>query len=416
MLGDRYVVISSDGHAGLPPERYRDYLEKRYHDAFDAALPIQIEMTKAAEKRFLIADINAEWRRGRERALAGAWDSDARLEVIDRDGVAGEILFPDGITEMNSPPFGGGFSMPAEGVVPDLQWAGCRAHNRWMAEFVAMAPERRCGLACVPIFWEVADAVAEIRWAKEHGLGGLIFPVQWGPRPPYHHPRYDPIWAECEALGLPIHFHSGPAPAQDYFGPIPPQPGQPELPGAMGIYVSEVVMWNVRPLTFLLWGGVFERFPKLRVAITEGTAVWVPEYLALLDFRFAETHYAQKLGDYRSHLSMKPSEYFRRNVRLGASCMPRREALLRHEIGVSQIMWGTDFPHPEGSWPGTREQMLETFRGLPDAEIAAMLGGNAIEFYGFDAGKLAPIAARIGPRKSDFQLPIPNDSNQETRR
>ena len=209
---ERYLVISSDGHAGLPPERYKDYLETKYHAAFDAALPVQIEMTKAAEQRFLIADINAEWRRGRERALSGAWDSDARLAVIDGDGVSGEILFPDGITEMNSPPFGGGFSMPAEGVVPELQWAGCRAHNRWMSEFVSMAPERRVGLACVPIFWEVADAVEEIRWSKRHGLGGLIFPVQWGARPPYHHPRYDPIWAECEALGLPIHFHSGPRP------------------------------------------------------------------------------------------------------------------------------------------------------------------------------------------------------------
>src|SRR5262249_59511757 len=97
MLSDRYVVISSDGHAGLPPERYKDYLEKKYHDAFDAALPIQIEMTKAAEKRFLIADINAEWRRGRERALAGAWDSDARLAVIDGDGGSGEGPLPGGI-------------------------------------------------------------------------------------------------------------------------------------------------------------------------------------------------------------------------------------------------------------------------------------------------------------------------------
>jgi predicted TIM-barrel fold metal-dependent hydrolase len=401
-MSPRHLVISSDGHAGLPPERYRGYLDAKYHAAFDAALPIQIEMTKAAEKRFLVADINAEWRRGREEALAGAWDSDARLKVLDDDGVAGEILFPDGVTEMNAPPFGGGFSMPAEGVVPELQWAGCRAHNRWMAEFVSMAPERRVGLACVPIFWEVADAVAEIRWAKQHGLGGLIFPVRWGKQPPYHHPRYDPIWAECEDLGLPIHFHSGPAPVEDYFGPIPPVPGQIDLPGAMGIYVSEVVMWNVRPLTFLIWGGVFERFPRLKVAITEGTTVWVPEYLALLDFRYAETHYAQKLGDYRQHLSMKPSEYFVRNVWLGASCMPRREALLRHQIGLSQIMWGTDFPHPEGSWPLTREQMLETFSGLPDDEIAAMLGGTAAALYGFDTEKLAPIVARIGPEKSAF--------------
>jgi hypothetical protein len=145
----------------------------------------------------------------------------------------------------------------------------------------------------------------------------------------------------------------------------------------MGIYVSEVAWWNVRPLTFLIWGGVFERLPKLKVAITEGTTVWVPEYLTLMDLRFSETHYSQKLGDYRSHLSLKPSEYFARNVRLGASCMPRREALLRHQIGVGQIMWGTDYPHPEGSWPVTRDQMRQTFTGLPDAEIAAMLGGNA---------------------------------------
>src|SRR5262249_2294970 len=146
-----------------------------------------------------------------------------------------------------------------------------------------------------------------------------------------------------------------------------------------------------------------ERFPRLKIAITEGTTVWVPEYLALLDFRFAESHYAQKLGDYRSHLSMKPSDYFARNVRLGASCMPRREALLRHKIGVGQIMWGTDYPHPEGSWPLTREQMLDTFTGLPEHEIAAMLGGNAAEFYGFDTEKLAPIVSRIGPPKAAFQ-------------
>ena len=153
----------------------------------------------------------------------------------------------------------------------------------------------------------------------------------------------------------------------------------------------------------MLWGGAFTRHPKLKVAITEGTAIWVPEYLQLLEQRYSETHYAQKLGDYRSHLSESPADTFRRNVRLGASCMPRREAELRDAIGLDNIMWGTDFPHPEGSWPFTRQQMLDTFRDLPDAEIAAMLGGNAAAFYGLDTEKLAPIAARVGPKKSSFQ-------------
>jgi predicted TIM-barrel fold metal-dependent hydrolase len=172
--------------------------------------------------------------------------------------------------------------------------------------------------------------------------------------------------------------------------------------GMMGIYISEVVWWSARPLWFLIWGGVFERFPRLRVAITESTTVWVPETLRLLDFRYEETHFAAKLGDYRSHLSMKPSDYFRRNVFLGASCMPRREAELRHEIGLGSIMWGSDYPHPEGSWPYTREQMVTTFKGLPDDEVAAMLGGNAASLYGFDAEKLAPLVAQIGPEKKLF--------------
>jgi predicted TIM-barrel fold metal-dependent hydrolase len=399
---DRYLVISSDGHAGLPAEQYRDYLDPQYREAFDAALPIQIEITQAMEKRFLIADINAKWRQGHEKELSGAWDHDERIKVIDADGVAGEVLFPDGITEMNSPPFGAGFSMPSDGVVPELQWAGSRAHNRWIAEFVQMAPERRIGLACVPALWDVDEAVREIHWARDNGLGGIILPFMWGKLPAYHHRKYDPIWAACQDMDLPIHFHSGPAPMEQYFGPLlhGEREDQENLPGAVGAYVSEVCWWVARPVTFMIWGGAFERYPRLKVAVTEGTSIWVPEYLRLLDHRYEVTHYAQKLGDFRSHLSMRPSEYFRRNVRLGASCMPRREAELRHETGVECIMWGTDYPHPEGSWPYTRDQMLGTFHGLPEDEVAAMLGGNAVEFYGLDAEKLAPLVARIGPEKA----------------
>jgi len=157
-----------------------------------------------------------------------------------------------------------------------------------------------------------------------------------------------------------------------------------------------------RPRTCLVWGGAFERCPHLRAAITEGTAVWVPEYLRLLDFRYADTPYSAKLGDYTSHLSMKPSEYFARNVLIGASCMPRREAEMRHEVGIRNIAWGSDFPHPEGSFPHTWEQMHETFTGLPEDEIARMLAGNAAEFYRFDLGKLDALAERIGPEKSSF--------------
>jgi predicted TIM-barrel fold metal-dependent hydrolase len=405
---DRYLVISSDCHAGLRPDKYRDYLDPQHRDAFDAAYPIQQAMIKDAEKRFLIADINAEWRKGREQQLSAAWDHEERLRVMDGDGVAGEIIYTDGITENNTPPFGAGLSMPTEGILPELQWAGSRAHNRWLAEFVQMAPERRVGVGLVPALWDVDEAIREVEWCRSNGLTAIMLPVQWGKLAPYHHPKYDPLWAACADHDVVVSFHSGPAPTEDYFGPMA-MPGQEkpadavDMPGAVGIYISEVCWFLVRPLTFMIWGGVFERHPKLKVSITEGTAVWVPEYLMLNDQRYSETHYSMKLGDYRSHMSMKPSEYFARNVRIGASCMPRREAELRHEIGVGQIMWGSDFPHPEGSWPVTRDQMVGTFHDLPEDEIAAMLGGNAVEWYGFDIEKLAPTVARIGPEKSAFR-------------
>ena len=399
---DRYLVLSSDGHVGLPPGGYRDFLDPKYRETFDAAMKLQIERTREAEKLFLVKEINEEWRRGRDYLLTGAWNHEARLEVMDGDGVAGEVLFPDGITEMNAPPFGAGIGLTPKGCDRELQWAGARSHNRWLAEFCQMAPERRHGVAIVPATWDVDEAVREVRWARANGLGSIMLPVTWGDHRPYHHPCYKPLWAVCEDLGVVVHFHSGPADSEQYFGSWPVNPGEPVLRGAMGIYVSEVAWFVARPLTFLIWGGVFEDYPKLRVVITEGTAAWVPAYLELLDQRASDHPGNAKLGDYKSHLKLKPSEYFARNIRIGAS-IPRSEAELRHRIGVRNLMWGSDFPHPEGTWPETESRLTASFKGLPDEEIAAILGGNAASVYDFDAQKLAPLVARIGPEKRAFR-------------
>ena len=83
--------------------------------------------------------------------------------------------------------------------------------------------------------------------------------------------------------------------------------------------------------------------------------------------------------------------------------IPEREAALRHQIGVGNVMWGTDYPHPEGSWPETAERLLNSFRGVPEDERDAMLGGNAAAWYGFDTEKLAPLVAQIGPEKARFE-------------
>ena len=228
---DKILVISSDGHAGLPPEKYRDYVSPEHRETFDLALPIQSARAREMSEKFLIADINEQWRKGRAEPLSGAWDGDQRNKVMDGDGIAGEVIFPDGITEMNMPPFGAGLSMPTDEVIPELQWEGARAHNRWLSEFCQEAPERRAGVAITPILWDVEESVKEIQWAREHGLRGILIPSMWGKLDAYHHPKYDPIWSACEDLDMIIHLHSGAAPMNDYGDHV----------GMMGIYITEVV-------------------------------------------------------------------------------------------------------------------------------------------------------------------------------
>jgi predicted TIM-barrel fold metal-dependent hydrolase len=398
----RQLVISTDCHAGLPPGEYREYLDPAYRERYAADVRVQLEQARETRKLMLVEEINEKWREGREVGLTGAWDHEQRLRVLDGDGIAAEVIFPDGITENNAPPFGAGLGIGPRGGQRDLQWAGARAHNRWLAEFCQMAPERRNGVAVVPATWDVDEAVREVRWARANGLRSIMIPVIWGDHAPYHHPVYDALWAVCQELEVVVHYHSGPADSPQYFGEWPPRPGQPTLLGGMGIYVCEAVWAVVRPLTFLIWGGVFERFPRLRVVVTEATTTWAPNYLEHLDDRYLDWHVTAKLGDYRSHLSMKPSDYFRRNIRLG-TFFARKEAERRHQVGVECMMWGSDYPHPEGTWPQTRQMMVDTFRGLPQQETDRMLGGSAADVYGFDLAKLAPLVGRIGPETALFR-------------
>ncbi|WP_116368434.1 amidohydrolase family protein [Parahaliea mediterranea] len=389
---DRYLIVSTDGHAGLPMEGYRDYLDARFHEAFDKALPIQREMTRKAEEKFLISDFNDNWRKGIEDDLAGAWDGTVRNRVIDADGVAAEVLFPDGITEMNAPPFGAGLGLRPWGIDPQLQWAGARAHNRWIAEFCRQDPDRRIGLAIVLMLYDVEEALREVKWAFDQGLRGILIPALMGDHDPYNHPKYDPIWAFCQDHNMVVHTHSGPSPDYNF-----------DLPGAVGVYLTEFAWWASRPLWHMIFGGVFERFPRLHFVITEVSEFWIPHLLELMDVRASVKHTSGKLGDFRSNLTLKPSDYFRRNCWVGASALfDEGSTSVRHDIGINNVMWGTDYPHPEGSWPHTREKLREFFTGMPEGEIEAILGGNAVDCYHLDRKKLDAIAARVGPERREY--------------
>ena len=403
MNSPRHLIISSDCHAGLPAAQYRDYVDPQYREMFDFALPAQVEATTMAEQVFLLKEINDEWRSGIEQQLTGAWDYERRIEVLDNDGIAGEVIFPDGITEQNAPPFGASLTLPTKDIMPELQWAGARAHNRWLSELVSRNPVRHFGIALIPLLWNVDEAIQEARWAFENGLGGVLLPAMNGEKDAYHHTKYDPFWEVCEDLGLVVCFHSGPGAFDDVFGKMFPLGSVEHYPGAVGVYISEVFFWTARPVVFMAWGGVFERFPKLKVSMTEtGQGFLLPNLLKMLDFHYHEAHFSAKLGDYRSHLSMSPADYIKRNVGLGASCMPREDVEIRHQLGLDKLMWGSDYPHPEGTWPHTESELIDAFKGFPEDDVAKILGMNAAEFYNFDVDALSKVADEIGPLKSAF--------------
>lgn len=389
----RYMVISADCHAGLPNQQYRDWLEPKYHQAFDDEQAARAVLEEELRARGMRNEEFAEqWQRENEEGLRGGWDAARRDKELDADGVAGEVMFPDAdaVTSGASAPFGAGLGQGGDRD-PELLMAGARAHNRWLAQLCADSPARRAGVAVVPILHDIDDAVAEITRARESGLrGGILIPSMWQPYPPYHDARYDRVWAACQDLDMPVHVHSGAADKESY--------GE-----FVGMYVAEVRWWSTRPLWFLLWSGKFEQYPRLKFVVTECGAFWAADLLWTSDVVFDREHAAKKLGkELTAHLKMRPSAYFDRNCAIGASNTRRRELARRYEIGVGNIMWGNDFPHPEGTWPHTKEWLRNAFWDLPGDETAAILGTNAADVYNFDADELAPLVERIGPTPDEL--------------
>jgi predicted TIM-barrel fold metal-dependent hydrolase len=382
---DRYVVISTDSHAGGSHAMYRDYLEKEYLEEFDAW---------RAKYSNPFRDLQDD---GRTRN----WDGELRLADQRADGVVAEVTFPNTV-----PPFfptGALLTPPPNADNFRRRLAGIRAHNRWMVDWVSQAPNERAGVAQI-FLNDLDEAVKDIEFAAENGLkGGILLPAVPDDAKqiePLYSPVYDKLWAACQANDVIVNQHSGGG-----------SPSYGNYSAATFMFLAETTFYSKRGMTHLVLSGVFERFPGLKYVLAEQGCAWVPPVLEAWDTFHQEMRDTGRVGELgfpvEEVLPMAPSDYVKRNVWFAASFPGKGEiAAAREVLGTDRVMWASDYPHHEGTWPYTREALRWAFEGCPVEDTAKMLGGNAIDLYGFDDTALLALASEWGPTVEEVSVPI----------
>jgi predicted TIM-barrel fold metal-dependent hydrolase len=387
------VVVSADCHAG--PERISDF-SPYTPDAFQEDLAYYTSCAEAYDSA-----ANAGGRGGAlTRDDRGLWDMTLRSQHLDADGVSAEVIFPQGSVPFARYPAIGSGRMDWT-PTPEQRTVGPEIYNRWLADFCSVDAERHFGVSVLPIT-DVDASVREVARARAAGLrGGVSLPPIGNGQADYNDRAYDPLWAACQDLEMVLNLH-GSAGIRYVGGPE-----------TVALTLTETDFFSHRTLWFLIFAGVFERFPRLRLAITEQRAHWVPPTIDDLD----SIYRSPRSAAVRAVLPKPPSEYFATNCYVGASFMSRGECEMRDRIGTDRLMWGSDYPHTEGVWPWVPQALRWTFAGVDEPDLRLMLGGNAAACYGFDVGHLEHCAAEIGPTvdaiASDPLLAPPDDPGAE---
>jgi len=305
---------------------------------------------------------------GIDEVHAGASQVAPRLAVMDELGIYAQIVYPNAVG------FGG--QRFANVVDPELQLMCAQIFNDAMAEIQDESGQRMYPMALLP-WWDMDQAVKEIERVKGMGLRGIntnADPHNDG-LPDLGDQHWDPVWEACADLNLPVNFHIGASQtSSSWFGSMPWPSFDPERKLALGSLM--VMISNFRVLGNLLLSGVFERHPKLNVVSVESGIGWVPFLLEGLDYEVSET--APHIGEI---LSMKPSEYFKRQVYV---CYWFEQASMRgvlDQIGADRVLFETDFPHPTCLYPDSLERAVEPLADLDAATRNGILGGNAARVY-----------------------------------
>ena len=362
---DATKVISADSHVQEPPDLYRR-LDARYREraprieqrdgktyhVVDGKRPRRIDL---AAERIDDEDRQREFRDD----PSGGRDIDRRLADQALDGVSAEVIYPNNSLFLyNSPD-------------PGYQFAVARAYNDWAIELFGPHRDRFAPVAIVPAI-DLDRAVGEVEHAARAGYRSVKIPLTMADRP-YNLPDYDRLWAACADHGLVVALHAF-SESQDHY---PADWGEEEGHGGALAHMAMSMARGQEPVALLIASGALQRHPGLTFVVVECGAGWLAWLLYVLDEQVEKKHMW-----IRPRLEMKPSEFFRRQGAVTFSDDPVALRLLDF-TGAEGLLWGSDYPHDEGTFPHSREAIRRSFAGVPEALRHRIVCDNARRIYGF---------------------------------
>ena len=290
------------------------------------------------------------------RGIRRLTDPVLRLQDQDLDGVQGEVLYGilGAVSRLND---------------PEAATEVIRIYNQWLADFCDTHPERFAGIACVPGH-NMSSAIEELkRIGKRGSVRGVEIPLHKDMNPLWDS-YWEPLWTAVNELGLPLHFHTiGAGHSETQGFPLQVQRA------AWAVYITGFGIQMASVLMSMIFSGVFEKYSKLRLVIGESGIGWIPYVLEHMDLEWEDQF--QDLS-----LTMKPSDYWRRQC--AATYQTDRIGIkLLDELGVENVMWGSDFPHPDGIWPDSQAFIDRELGHLPENVRRKIVCDNALTLYGF---------------------------------
>jgi uncharacterized protein len=283
-------------------------------------------------------------------------DPELRLKDQERDGVQAEVLY--GV-------LGASMRLNDDEAASEM----LRIYNEWLADFCRTYPDRYAGLASIPSH-NVDAAVTE---ARRVAKAGVLRGLDIANRPdlqPFWDPCWEPLWAVAEEAHLPIHLHTIGGSLPD-LSKLAPKVGR----AAFATMISSFQMYMALPLMAVIFAGVLEHHRGMRMVIGESGIGWIPYVLDHMDLEWEDQFHDLDL-------KMKPSEYWRRQC-YATYQSDRIGIKMLDEIGEDNIMWGSDFPHPDGIWPDSQEYIRRELGHLPAATRHKIVCSNAATLYRF---------------------------------